>query len=268
MSKYTTEVRFIVETFAGLKDVTEDRGQDDVNNLIALARPKIFNFTYPIFTDTHSELGLNHKDILEPKILKRYYTREIGAETVGLWQLWLDERLNSIMPYYNQLYESELLKFNPLYDVDLTKTNDDNTKTDDLWKRDETSKTIGSQEYNDSHSSNDNQWQLYSDTPQNGLQNITGVRIDLQDYKYLTNITNNTDSFSENSQSHTDSQVDGTNNQIGTDDKNVKFDGLEKLIGKRGSASYSKYLEEYRKTFLNIDKMIVDELSDLFMQIW
>ena len=57
---------------------------------------------------------------LEIKILMHFYTREIGEETFGLWQLRLCDRLNVIMPYYNQLYKSELIKFNPMYDVDLT----------------------------------------------------------------------------------------------------------------------------------------------------
>ena len=35
-----------------------------------------------------------------------------------------------------------------------------------------------------------------------------------------------------------------------------------------GTASYSKMLNEYRSTLLNIDAMIVDEFSDLFMQLW
>ena len=52
-----------------------------------------------------------------------YYTREIGFETVGLWKLKLQTKLNEIMPYYNKLYETELLKYNPLYDVDMTTTN-------------------------------------------------------------------------------------------------------------------------------------------------
>ena len=36
--------------------------------------------------------------------------------------MWLDARMNEIMPYYNKLYESELLEFNPFYDADYTKS--------------------------------------------------------------------------------------------------------------------------------------------------
>lgn len=110
MSKYTTEVRFLCETEAGL---TESRGFNSIDSILQDAAPKIFNFDFPIFDETY-------RLPLEIKILRYYYTREICEETVGLWKLRLQNKLNLIMPYYNQLYESELIKFNPLYDVDLT----------------------------------------------------------------------------------------------------------------------------------------------------
>ena len=43
---------------------------------------------------------------------------------------------------------------------------------------------------------------------------------------------------------------------------------LEHVKGKTPGASYSKLLQEYRETFLNIDMMIIDDLSDLFFGLW
>lgn len=111
MSKYTTQVRFICETAAGL---SESEGQASVNKIITAAIPSVFDFDFPIFDEAY-------RNVLESKILKHYYTREIGLESVGLWKLKMDTKLNEIMPYYNQLYKSELLDFNPFYDVDLTR---------------------------------------------------------------------------------------------------------------------------------------------------
>lgn len=111
MAKYTTEVRSICETLAGYD---ERKGYLSVGEIISKSRSKIFNFEYPIFDN-------NYKSVLETKILKHYYGREIGAETLGRWQLWLDMRMNEIMPYYNKLYELDAIKFNPLYDVDYYK---------------------------------------------------------------------------------------------------------------------------------------------------
>lgn len=110
MSKYTTEVRYICETIAGL---TQSEGYMSVNGIIEKVAPLVFDFPFPIFDESY-------RSVLEQKILKHFYTREIGLETVGLWKLKLDTKMNEIMPYYNQLYKSELLEFNPLYDVDLT----------------------------------------------------------------------------------------------------------------------------------------------------
>ena len=112
MSKYTTELRFICETEAG---ETESVGYSDVDDVIAAALPHIFDFDFPIFDE-------NYRTTLETKIIRHYYTREIGLETYGLWKLKLQTKLNEIMPYYNKLYESELFTYNPLYDVDMTTT--------------------------------------------------------------------------------------------------------------------------------------------------
>ena len=111
VSKYTTEVRYICEVAAGLTESTNYTGVEDV---IKKALPNVFDFSFPIFDE-------NYRSVLETKILKHFYTREIGLETVGLWKLKLNTKLNEIMPYFNQLYSSQLYEFNPFYDVDLTR---------------------------------------------------------------------------------------------------------------------------------------------------
>lgn len=110
MSKYTTELRYICETLAGLQT---SKGYNDTKTIIDVSRQEIFDFEYPIYDQSY-------KSVLENKIIRHYYTREICEETYGLWKLRLEARMNEIMPYYNQLYRSALLEFNPLYDVDLT----------------------------------------------------------------------------------------------------------------------------------------------------
>ena len=114
MSKYTTEIRYILETLAGLDNSV---GYNSVSAVIEASRTKFFDFDYPIFDE-------NYRSVLETKILKHFYTREIGAESVGLFKLYLDSKMNEIMPYYNKLYESELLKFDPFIDTDYKTTQD------------------------------------------------------------------------------------------------------------------------------------------------
>lgn len=284
MSKYTTEVRFLCETYAGLDESAE---YPSIQEILDRSRGKIFDFDFPIFDE-------NYRNILEDKILKHYYTREIGAEAVGLWKLWLDTRLNEIMPYYNQLYASELIKFNPMYDVDLTTTHQ---KTDDrkdnvteselkvgnrdtnIASHDEgTTHSEGNSDTNTDDKTKNDHWEMFSDTPSGGLE---GVR----DEKYLTTALHTTDdrdgsnvhSLSETSndgtsstdstmQSDTDYSEDiNRNKQVGI--KNIQ-DYAQHVVGKTAGASYSTLLNEFRTTFLNIDVQIIEELSDLFMTLW
>lgn len=62
---------------------------------------------YPIFDETY-------RATLNKKIIDHYYTREIGAETPALFKLWLNRKMNEIMPYYNKVYQTELIEFDPL----------------------------------------------------------------------------------------------------------------------------------------------------------
>lgn len=134
MSKYTTEVRYICERAAGLD---ESVGFNDVDEVIEAAIPGIFSFDFPVFDE-------NYRNVICSKILRHYYTREIGFETVGLWKLKLQTRLDEIMPYYNQLYKSELIKFNPLYDTDLQTTNVSDKNSETNREEAKTGTSIGS----------------------------------------------------------------------------------------------------------------------------
>lgn len=356
MSKYTTEVRYICEVAAGL---TESVGYNSVDKVITKAIPKVFDFSFPIYDE-------NYRTILERKILKHYYTREIAAETVGLWKLFLDRRLNEIMPYYNRLYESELFKFNPLYDVDLTTEhtrtgkeigdNSENTQssrdqngsknatvtntgqssqtantqntTAETGTIDDDGTRTNTQTLNTTNTATDSgtegktgsdvkkntRWDIYSDTPQGGLSNV-------ENESYLTNARKITDDGTGSTSSETttfgktttsrdtgtvtDSETtantrtlgtttttDGetettsqssdntssnertTNTETATGTKaathniNTTEDYIEHVSGKTSGGSYAKMILEYRDTLINIDTMIINELSDLFFNLW
>lgn len=62
---------------------------------------------YPIFEESH-------RDELNCKILRHYWLWEIGFETPNLWKFELQNLMKEIMPYYNQLYWTESLKYDPL----------------------------------------------------------------------------------------------------------------------------------------------------------
>ena len=340
MSKFTTEVRYICETSAGLYDSV---GFNDIETVLdgCCHSPKqstdVFNFDFPIYDESY-------RLVLEKNILRHYYTREICEETVGLWKLRLQSRLNEIMPYYNKLYESSLIDFNPMYDVNYTTTHQgsssdteinegnrnensinsvsktESSKSDEkrnrsklenevidkenkMTKENTASNTTNEKENGDSHKDANN-WDLYSDTPQGGINGLTS----LTNNTYLTNARNlkdnEDDTFNVNKNKFDNRIENGVNNEnenvnsilssnqdearnkensvnkneIGnkTDEikeKNNKVanninEYAEKVVGKRGNISYSKMLMEFRDTFLRIDAMIISELSDLFFGLW
>ena len=255
MSKYTTEVRFICETYAGL---TESTGYSNVEQVIENSRSQIFDFSYPIFDEAY-------KTTLESKILLHYYTREICEETVGLWKLRLWRKMVEIMPYYNQLYNSAKLEYEPFYDVDITRqhTTEKEGSQESTGSGTSGSESSSTTETNSSADVTNEGWNMYSDTPQGSVTNI-------ENETYLTNATKDTNDQNTTSQQTTEdsSTVNNTYqdslNQTTNDTENY----LETVKGKQGTASYSKMLQEYRETFLNIDMMVIDELEDLFFGLW
>lgn len=323
MAKYTTEVRSICESLAGLK---ESVGYSHVDETIEASRSKIFDFDFPIYDE-------DYRSVLETKILRHYYTREIGLETVGLWKHFLERRLNEIMPYYNKLYESEMIEFNPLFDTNLTTDRSKSGSGSDsangssnsmgssadhfsrnlLDERDINKANTGTVSNAEngtgvrtntgtvrtqgSGSRDEESWDKYSDTPQGA---VTGLASD----NYLTNArkvtddvdTTNDETTTNNLSENTTTQQAGTitNNLLevinddvhktGTTDRSLNTNSsttntntknftstesyLQHIVGKNSGTSYSKLLMEFRRTFLNIDMEIINNLSDLFLNLW
>lgn len=284
MSKYTTELRWLVETGYNLGLTT-----------------------YPIFSESYRKL-------LNDKIIQHYMFREIGFETPGLFVNRLNEKMNMIMPYYNQLYASEALKFDPLLNFKSTESNDVKKgelstgttnqsssqtisgTTDTTANQTETvlgtvsgAKTskedgVNKDNYTDTKTRKD----ISSDTPQ-GL--LSAVNIENELYATTAAIGSETDSHKGdstrtiNTTESTDDKEErnvtsdetshGTTAQsnTGTSDatSNTKVDGwqtLQKIIEGYTGVSGSSLLNEFRTTFLNIDAMIIEELETLFMCVY
>lgn len=251
MSKYTTEVRFICEERSGL---TESAGYSDIDTIIENSYDKIFDSDIPIFDE-------NYRLPLEKKILRHYYTREIGYETFGAWKLHLNNKMKEIMPYYNKLYNSELLTFEPLQDTDYYTNHSGSFNGETVDDNESTSRTTTSESGSSTDDQSNSLISRYSDTPQGAIS-------DLQNNTYLTNATINDETRDDDSTY----QNSGTNNNTSTMDNTRTIANtdqyLDHVFGKRGTGTYSKYLQEYRDTFLNIDMMIINELKDLFLNLW
>jgi hypothetical protein len=73
---------------------------------------KLFDFDYQ-FDD------LSFKAQLEQTIIDYYYDHEIGFETPDMFKRRFKARWNRIISYYNQLYNTTLLEYNPLVNYKL-----------------------------------------------------------------------------------------------------------------------------------------------------
>ena len=202
MSKYTTTIKTLID-----------------NN---------FDFkmtSYPIFDE-------NYRETLNQKILYHYYENEIGFETASLFRFYLNNKLNEIMPYYNELYNKQIKLLDKLdKNVDLTET----------FKRD--SKTNTTSKSNSKNSGKN----VFLDTPQGNL-----YKGDIDSTDYATSVTWNKN------------DIDDTSEGTGTGLENY----IKTITGNNGSKYNIEVLKDIKDNIMNIDLMIINELNDLFMGIY
>jgi len=201
---------------------------------------------YPIFDESY-RAGLNQK------ILDEFWNREIGASNPLEFRLWMRRRMNKIMPFYNQMYESQRLIIDPLNTVDISTVNDATGNSRSVGDMAGSSNSTG--ESIQKTTADAKSRTVNMDTPQNELSE-TG------DYA-----TNAQDSISETGSSADATNTENSSNNVNS--QNTSDTTSHMMSNTKGySGSQAVLLNEYRKTFLNIDADIIDELKDLFMQIY
>lgn len=245
MSKYTTQLRYLVET-------GYDIGLSD----------------YPIFDE-------NYRGLLNQKIYDHYKFREIGAETPALFVHYLKTKMNEIMPYYNQVYKSTLLEYDPLTNYSLTeeysKHGSEETNTEGKNKSIGSGKSATRTETENANESEqvDDLLNVQSDTP-NGLLAIADIK---------TNTFASQADRSDNTSTVTGTQTGKTDNYninagISETDNNILSkvntldDYIRKTYGTIGVKTMQAMLLEFRDTFVNVDLDIINDLSDCFMLLW
>jgi hypothetical protein len=173
-----------------------------------------------------------YKSVLEQKIIDYYYFREIGLETIALFKWYLKSKMQRIMPYYNEMYlQNQVFKtYDPYKNKNVT-TIDTRTTT--------------SEGTSDGKTWGDNSSTVKeSDTPQAMLSGKD----------YATNVTETNATNGDNSSGS--SHVTSTDNYVST------------IAGHDGMRYPTDILIDLRKTIINIDQMIIDELADLFLNIY
>lgn len=190
---------------------------------------------YPIFDE-------NYRETLNHNILYHYYENEIGFETAPLFRLYLNQRLNEIMPKYNELYKAQ----KNLIDNNLLLNNVNLTET--LSGQNATTTSSTSKSTNNGTSNNKN---LFQDTPQG---QISSTEIDNQ--TWATNLTLDSNTSNNTINDSSSATGSGTNSYLKT------------IIGNNGGKFNIDVLNDIKNNLMNIDLMIIDELYDLFMQIF
>lgn len=252
-----------------LTNKTEPTTYNDIEGLITAAEPLIFK-DYPIFDESY-------RSTLNRKILGAYLTREIGCTPASLWLWRLNEKLADIMPYYNQLYKSAALEFEPFEDVNYSRTGSrEGTKIGSTTGKDVESGTVDTAGEStraatiaNTGSSSGSSLAAHSDTPQGSLAN-------LENLSYVSRADKTTDSATNSSENTTDDKVDTSSLQ--TTDRQVDRTGSsnessnegygEVVKGKTGGKTYAGMLKELRETYLNIDMLVIGELEELFFQLY
>ena len=233
MAKYTIEVRKICEIY----------GRNTVESWFKNYNLSDFLTTAQISAITSSNVWT--KDKLATKIVDNFYFREIAFETPAMFEHFAKVKMNNIMDKYLLLIYSSSLNLNPLEDVNTTHSTNRTLNN--------SNNTTGQSSSTMSVANNSSGLIVNSNTPQGQISKA--------------NILNGTyaSSTSANENSGTSYTTDATNTS--TSGQNATSESISKTeTGNRSSKA--DLLLKYRKTILNIDEMILNELNDLFFGLW
>lgn len=206
----------------------------------------IFPSNYPFYTDDEQI-----RKSFENKFISHYLTREIGFETPFQFKQMLYAKLVVNMDYWKKLYETEL------------KSKDINFLLNKDLVEEFTRELTGTQNTNDTSTTQSNQSEngISSSLTKNSSVNDGVASAKLQD-GYLTNIS------SDDTSSTGSSSASGSAKVTGNRDNQERETTRLVSQGNIGVTSTAELLQKWRECIVNIDKLIIDECKDLFMQIY
>ena len=218
----------------------------------------MFNFDYPFYIDDEEA-----KTKFEEKFMLYYWNCEIGFETFARFQKALQARLTIKMPYYQQLYETELeaKDINFLLNKDLRET-----FTREIDTENETTGTNHTQQTSTNESSLNQEGTSTNTHKESSISD--GVSTSSLVDGYLTGVSsdngsNNTTGTSNSSDNLTS---EGTLSQSENGKTVEKTDLLSQ--GNIGITSSAELLQKWRDVLINIDEIIIEDCRDLFMRIY
>lgn len=224
MSKYTVQLRWVLE------QALADAKLPNIEANWHAAYDKLGLADYPIFDEAY-------RQTLNDKIIRRYFMYEIGAETAGLFRLFVRDAMFLIMPYYNQLYLSEITAkgIQPLIDHARMIT--------------EKASGTASNTANTNATSASNAQDIFSDTPMSAL---------------------NFDNIKAGNYASTADFADASTTDTGKSDSSGTYANDLVRTETGHDKPESELLLLWRETFVNIDRDVVDDkaLRECFMMLW
>ena len=221
---------------------------------------------YPIWEEGYRS-ELNHK------IVMRFWNREIGHETVGMFVHAVRRKMGEIMPYYSQLAETATWEFDPFETINVEHTSDSATdgSANTSGTTDATGTVEGETSSNESSTSKQDSGSesvsrtVSSEHPQTRLNNNEDYATASQDGESKS--ANESQATSQGEGSQSDSQA-SQQHQTSAQDSSQQQHQTAKQTSQGTQGNKSDMLEQYRATLIGVDTMILDELEVLFMGVW
>lgn len=240
-----------------LREICEDlTGKTATSEVIPAAVPLLFNFPVDYY-DTDSK-----NEFLE-KWIRHFYMREIGLETVDYFMLRLQDKFDTVLPYFNKRFSMIASKYDPLINelVDETITHDKNETRKTTGKDTSNASTTSEGTTSSTTESEANTLHTESEYPQ-------GKLTDFQDNIYLSRATKDTGSNTTtvSGTDHSESTNNGTVDS--TRDETVTGDNTEKRTAKNTRGSVGSLMREYDEALKNVTAEFYDACEDLFMGLW
>lgn len=206
---------------------------------------------YPIFNEWWNTFIPEHKKTLERKIEHAYWFNQICVDSVDRFKFYINTKLERIMPYYNKLYESELIKFDPMLNIALKQNgrsleNLVKAANSDRSKVGQAIRNFANSGYNEGHETGNLQNNLSEDITrtENETRDLTGNKDTTRDTTAKENVTQNVDGTGNSTTKET-----GTVNKTGT---NAYSDTPQRDLSTQGIQS--NYLTNYTATTDNEER--------------
>ena len=218
----------------------------------------MFNFDYPFYVDDEEA-----KTKFEEKFMLYYWNCEIGFETFARFQKALQARLTIKMPYYQQLYETELAcqDINFLLNKDLRET-----FTREIDTENETTGTNSTQQTSTNESSLNQEGTSTNTHKESSISDGVSTSSLVDGYLTGASSDNGSNSTSGTTNSTDNLTSEGTLSQSENGKTVEKTDLLSQ--GNIGITSSAELLQKWREVLINIDEIIIEDCRDLFMKIY